>query len=140
VINIVNFSDSTTMTRPRKDIVNIMILQQLQDILEALEFLEMKGDKDRDNGLPELKSRLLSLVALIRTPLERQLTKDKKGTITDLRKEIYSVTYEDKEKIYIMLDYIEEFLYNKDVTKWDSKEQTDRTDLLEMNRSVLGVK
>ncbi len=134
----VNFNESTTMTRPRKDIVNIMILQQLQDILEAIEFLEMKDDKDRSIGLPELKSRLLSLITLIRTPLERQLKKEKKGTINELRTLIYNLTYEKKEELYKIIDYIEQFLYDKDVTKWDTKEQSDRTDILEMNSKLLG--
>lgn len=136
----VNFNDETTMTRPRKDIVNIMILQELQDILEAITFLEMKDDKDRSQGLPELKSKLLSLITLIRTPLETKLQKDKKGTIKELRQAIYSLTYNDKEELYNIIDYIEEFLYNKDVTKWDTKEVYDRTDILDMNKRVLGTK
>jgi hypothetical protein len=135
----VNFNESTTMTRPRKDIVNIMILQQLQDILEAIEFLEMKDDKDRSNGLPELKSRLLSLVTLIRTPLERQLKKDRKPNVKELRSAIYELDYEHKEQLYDIIDYIEQFLYDKDVTKWDTKEQADRTDILDMNRKILGA-
>jgi len=135
----VNFNDQTTMTRPRKDIVNIMILQQLQDILESIEYLEMKDEKDRDTGLPELKSRILALLTLIRTPLERQLEKEKKGTIKDLRKRIYEITYDEKEELYTIIDYIEKFLYDKDVTKWDTKEQYDRTDILDMNRRILGT-
>ena len=135
----VNFNDQTTMTRPRKDIVNIMILQQLQDILEAIEYLEMKDDKDRSTGLPELKSRILTLITLIRTPLERQLKKDKKPNIKEIRKKIYSIQYEHKEELYSLIDYIEEFLYNKDVTKWDTKEQMDRTDIFEMNKKILGA-
>jgi hypothetical protein len=135
----VNFNDQTTMTRPRKDIVNIMILQQLQDILESIEYLEMKDEKDRDTGLPELKSRILALLTLIRTPLERQLEKEKKGTIKDLRKRIYEITYDEKEELYNIIDYIEKFLYDKDVTKWDTKEQYDRTDILDMNRRILGT-
>lgn len=134
----VNFNEPTTMTRPRKDIVNMMILQQLQDILEAQEFFEMKNDKERETGLPELKSRLLALITLIRTPLDRQMKKDKKGTIRELRETIYNITYDNKEELYELIDYIEEFLYNKDVTKWDTKEQQDRTDIAEMNRKVLG--
>jgi hypothetical protein len=135
----VNFNDQTTMTRPRKDIVNIMILQQLQDILESIEYLEMKDEKDRDTGLPELKSRILALLTLIRTPLERQLEKEKKGTIKELRKRIYEITYDEKEELYNIIDYIEKFLYDKDVTKWDTKEQYDRTDILDMNRRILGT-
>lgn len=135
----VNFNDQTTMTRPRKDIVNIMILQQLQDILESIEYLEMKDEKDRDTGLPELKSRILALLTLIRTPLERQLEKEKKGTIKQLRKRIYEITYDEKEELYNIIDYIEKFLYDKDVTKWDTKEQYDRTDILDMNRRILGT-
>jgi hypothetical protein len=134
----VNFNESTTMTRPRKDIVNIMILQQLQDILEAIEFLEMKDSKDRSIGLPELKSRLLSLLTLIRTPLDRQLKKDKKPLVKELRKEIYNLEYENKDELYNIIDYIEGFLYDKDVTKWDSKEHEDRTDIFSMNKKVLG--
>lgn len=134
----VNFNDQTTMTRPRKDIVNIMILQQLQDILEALTLYEIKDEKQRDIGLPELKSKTLALIYLIKTPLERQLKKDKKGTISDLRKDIYNISYQDKESLYNIIDYIEQFLYDKDVTKWDTKEHQDRTDILEMNRNVLG--
>jgi hypothetical protein len=134
----VNFNESTTMTRPRKDIVNIMILQELQDILEAITYWELKEGKDRDAGLPELKSKLLSLIILIRTPLERQLTKEKKGTIKELRETIYNIDYENKEELYNIIDYIEQFLYTKDVTKWDTKEQTDRTNIHEMNKKILG--
>jgi len=137
----VNFNDQTTMTRPRKDIVNIMILQQLQDIIESLEYFEMKDARDRESGLPELKSRVLALIWLVRTPLERQLKKEKKQTfktIQELREDIYSIQYDDKEKLYSIIDYLEQFIYDKDVTKWDTKEQTDRTDIFEMNKKVLG--
>lgn len=134
----VDFNDETTMTRPRKDIVNIMILQQLQDLLEALSYLELKDEKDRVTGLPELKSKLLTLITLIRTPLERQLEKDKKPNIETLRQEIYGLGYEDKEAIYNIVDYIEKFLYDKDVTKWDTKEQQDRKDVWGTKQRYLG--
>lgn len=134
----VNFNDETTMTRPPKEIVNIMILQQLQDVLQSIEFLEMKDGKDRSSGLPELKSQLLALITLIRTPLQRQLIQDKKGDIKELRKEIYKLDYEDKDSIYLIVDYIEEFLYNKDVTKWDTKEKQDRKDVWGTKQKYLG--
>ena len=127
------------MTRPRKDIVNIMILQQLQYILEAISLYELKEDKERTSGLSELKSMLLSLITLIRTPLERQLKKDKKPGIKELRLAIYNIEYGDKEELYNIIDYIEQFLYDKDVTKWDTKEQADRTDINEMNKRILGA-
>ena len=126
------------MTRPRKDIVNIMILQRIDNLIESIEFFELKDDKDRSNGLPELKSILLSLIVLIKKPLERELKKQKK-TIVEFRKEIYALDYQDKEQLYLTIDYILDFIYDKDVTKWDTKEPTDRTDILEMNSKVLGV-
>lgn len=134
----VNFNDDTTMTRPRKDIVNIMILQELQNLLEAITYFEMRKGKDRENGLPELKSTLLSIITLIRTPLEAKLEKDKKGTIKELRQTIYDIDYDHTEELYEIIDYVEKFLYTKDVTKWDTKEQQDRTDILQMNSKVLG--
>jgi hypothetical protein len=134
----VDFNDSTTMTRPPKEVVNMMILQQLQDVLTSLEFLEMKDGKDRSNGLPELKSQLLSLITLIRTPLSKQLEKDKKPDIIKLRKQIYELDYSNKDEIYLIIDYIEEFLYNKDVTKWDTKEAVDRKDVWGTKQRYLG--
>ena len=134
----VNFSDSTTMTRPRKDIVNIMILQRIDNLVEAVEFFELKDDKARDNGLSELKSILLSLILLIKKPLERELKKQKKGTVKQLRQEIYKIDYEDKESLLDLVDYILDFVYDKDVTKWDTKEPTDRTDIIAMNKKILG--
>lgn len=137
----VNFSDSTTMTRPRKDIVNLMILQQLQDILEALEYFELKADKERENGLPELKSRIKAIIPLVSEPLSLRLKKHKLGKIQDLqdlRDSIDEIGYDDKDELYIIIDYISKFLYEKDVTKWDTKEAQDRTDILEMNKKILG--
>lgn len=135
----VNFNDETTMTRPRKDIVNIMILQELQDILEAISFMELKDEKDRSQGLPELKSKLLSLITLIRTPLELKLKKDNRGTVKDMRSDIYNLDYDTKEQLYKIVDYLEEFLYSKDVTKWDTKEANDRKDVWTTKQKYLGT-
>jgi len=139
----VDFSDQTTMTRPPKEIVNLMILQRLQDVIQSVEYFELKNGKDRDQGLPELKSQILSLIALIRTPLEKRLKEDKQNNlnvkdIIELRKLIYELSYDRKEEVYIIVDYIEQFLYDKDVTKWDTKEKQDRKDVWNTKQKYLG--
>jgi hypothetical protein len=141
----VNFNDQTTMTRPRKDIVNIMILQELQNMIDSIEYLELREGRDRTGGLPELKAIVLKIIALIRTPLERQLQKEKMkyipiDNIIDLRQTIKAIGYEEIELLYNITDYIERFLYEKDVTRWDTKEHQDRTDILDMNSKVLSIR
>jgi hypothetical protein len=128
----VDFNEATTMTRPRKDIVNFMILQTLQDTLDSYQLWE--ENKDQPSKEKKLKSNLLKLVTLIRTPLEVRLKKDKKE-IKDFRKEIEEA---NETTIYILIDLIEQFLYDKDVTKWDTKESVDRKDVWGSKQRYLG--
>lgn len=130
-----DFANETTMTRPRKDVVNFMILDTLQKTLEAYQAWEDSEEspfKERT-----FKSRLLQLTALIATPLTKKLQSEKPSkTLTEFRKEIKEANY---EQTYPLLDYLEKFLYEKDVTKWDTKEQWDRTNILESNRRTHGI-
>lgn len=140
-----NNEEITTMTRPPKDMVNFMILQRIDSLVNIMEILEMKDANNRDRGLPELKSTALSLILLIKKPLERQLEKDqgkkiKSKTIQELRKSIYDATYENKTDLYKIIDYILDFAYDKDILKWDTKEGHDRKDIWASKQRYLGGK
>jgi hypothetical protein len=131
----IDFANETTMTRPRKDIVNFMILDTLQKTLEAYQTWEELNDSQ--TRIRELKSRLLQLTTLIISPLNKQLQTEKpKRTITQFRTQIKDA---QQEELYPLLDYLQQFLYDKDVTKWDTKEQWDRTNILESNRRTHGT-
>lgn len=128
----VDFNEATTMTRPRRDIVNFMILQTLQDTLDSYQVWE--ENKDQPGRERKFKSNLLKIVALIKTPLEKKL-KEKDKTVNDLRKDIEKA---DEKKLYEVYDLLENFLYDKDVTKWDTKEQVDRKDVWGSKQRYLG--
>jgi hypothetical protein len=128
----VDFNEPTTMTRPRRDIVNLMILQTLQDTLDSYQVWE--ENKDQPGRERKFKSNLLKIVALIRTPLAKKL-KEEKTTIKEFRKEIEKA---NEEKLYEIYDILENFLYDKDVTKWDSKELVDRKDVWGSKQKYLG--
>lgn len=128
----VDFNEATTMTRPRRDIVNLMILQILQDTLDSYQAWE--ENKEQPSKERKLKSNLLKLVTLIRTPLEKKL-KEENRTIETFRQEVETG---NEKAIYTLLDYIEQFLYDKDVTKWDTKESVDRKDVWGSKQRYLG--
>lgn len=135
MIKRVDFNSETTMTRPRKDVVNFMILDTLQKALETYQTWE--NHDNSESREQELKSRLLQLTMLIRTPLAKKLETDQPPrTIAQFRNEIKEAQNDD---LYPLIDYLEEFLYDKDVTKWDTKEHWDRSNILESNRRIHGT-
>jgi hypothetical protein len=134
----VDFNADNTMTRPRKDVVNFMILQQLQDLLDIYCKWEIEQEKGTGKLTIELKSQILKMIMLIRTPLETKLTKEKQPTYTNINNMREILITANSTEIITMVEYIERFLYEKDVTKWDSKEFVDRTKVWDMNQKFLG--
>lgn len=127
----VDFNQDSTMTKPRKDIVNFMILQTLQDIIIKQIAWETTQNKE---GIEfrELKAQLKGILTLITKPISKGITQTEYKTIEQLRE---TITQARPEEIYPIIDYITNFLYDKDVTKWDTKEPHDRTNIIEMNEA-----
>ena len=136
----VDFNNETTMTRPRKDVLNFMILQGVQDIMAAYDIYMEKKIKGYESGLPELKAKILTLTnLLLKSSLEKEMKKQKvKGRYTSIEEFRKAIIESDDNEIIEIINYLEGFLYQKDVTKWDTKEVYDRTDIMAMNRRILG--
>lgn len=138
MINLVNFNDETTMTRPRRDVVNFMILQQLQDLLDIYGKWEIEQEKGTDKVTVELKSQILKMIMLIKTPLDVRMKKDKDSIYIDVNHLREILMSAKSNEIIKIIEYIEQFLYEKDVTKWDTKEAVDRKDIWRTKQRYLG--
>lgn len=137
---IVDFNNTTTITQPRKDVVNLIALQRLTETIDGLgqyELKTLKGD-DGERSLVILQSKLLELLWTIRSMLKDAIKEDKAKTYNSIREIELEIRSEDPAKVYKALDYIDEFLYSKGLNKIDTKEVRDRKDIWNNKQDFLG--
>ena len=138
----VDFNNDTTITRPRQDIMTFMILQKWQDTIESIQKYNSDISKGREPTLTQISSNGIALLILIRSSITAGITKSKTKTpnftynnITELERDL---TSELDQEVFKAINFIEEFLYQKGVTKWDNRDKVDRTDIFESNKKALG--
>lgn len=78
------------------------------------------------------------MIMLIKTPLEQRLEKQKGEKYKNIKEIRDKLINADPEDITSIIEYIENFLYEKDVTQWDTKEKVDRKDIWGTKQRYLG--
>jgi hypothetical protein len=114
-----------------------MILQRYQNLLDSVAeyfIVDSKGDYPSLHGL---KSNLMSLIMLIRTPLIKGLSGDKDSPYKSFIALKDSIMRGDDDEVFVAIEYVESFLYSKGVTKWDTKKIVDVTNMFETNSEIL---
>ena len=138
MIPIVDFNNETTITRPRQDILIVMILQTWQNLIDAIIEYESYTSKGTEGTIHKIKSQAMGLVILIRTTFSKSITLDKKSPYKDIEDFTKKLRSENDTEVFEAINYLEAFLYSKGVLKWDSKEVFDKTNVFESNRRFLG--
>ena len=135
-----DFEVDTTVTRPDKFTLNQALLRLWFDsLLPSLENWELKRDKGYDSGLSELKSIMKTMLWAIKSSMDKDLKKKLKTDFKTMRDVFDKLDKaQEPEEVYEMLEIIEGFLYSKGITKWDTKEVIDRTNVFKTNTKLLG--
>lgn len=127
-----------TLTTPPGIILKILILERRKDLIDAIE--EYNNKKFLNAGWPvnKLKALLYSLYFEIDAGLRKEFDKNKKGE-KNLYKELKE-NMKSKEFVKLMLafEFIEDFLYKKNLTRWDLKQHYD-TSNVELENYYKGV-
>jgi hypothetical protein len=132
----VNFNNETTITRPRQDIVNTEILERRQEVLNELREYKKRDIKKGTSttyASPIFLGCLYTLVQDIEPMLEKDWDKIKNNPFKDIE-DIYAIIETSGEdKVIKVWRFINKFLYVKGITKTDTREILDRSDILLMN-------
>lgn len=117
-----------TLTTPPAIILKIMILERRQELINAIE--EYNNKKFLGAGWPtnKLKSLLYSLFYEIDAGLRKEYDKEKDGVnlYKDFKKKLESAEAEELIKAF---GFIEDFLYKKNLTRWDLKQYYDTSNV-----------
>jgi hypothetical protein len=137
----VNFDNDTTTNKPLKELVSYIILQRHNELIDAIEYYELKQFKDRENGLPELKSKAIGLFFSIMEMLDKDISKERpikntKKEYTSPQEVITDIRSDDEDKIYKAIIYMKFFIYSKGITKGDTRGKIDFSDPEEDNEDA----
>jgi hypothetical protein len=137
----VNFDNDTTTNKPLKELVSYIILQRHNELIDAIEYYELKQFKDRESGLPELKSKTVAFYFSIMEMLDKDISKEKlaKGKdkqYNNTQEIIQDIRSDEEERIYKAIIYMKFFIYSKGITKGDTRGKIDFSDPEEDNEDA----
>lgn len=118
----VDFNNEVTVGLPAWNILKVLVLQRRDDFINALEAYNRalkQGIAARDY---EVAARLNSLFQELR-PHIRASVKPEDFAIIEAK----ATNPGGQKDIMDAWNYLNEWLYNKELTKWDGKKQYDRT-------------
>jgi len=131
----VNFNNDTTITRPRQDIVNTAILERRQAVIDQLTEYKVRDIKKGSDSfrLAVFSAHLYTLLHEIEPMLDKEWIKIKENPYKEI-KDIYTyIDNNQEEEVIKAWRFINKFLYSKGITKSDTRENLDRSDILLMN-------
>ena len=125
----VDFNNDATIGTPRTEILSVLILQRRNDVIEAIESFKKAVYQNSDGHLWLVRSRLLSLFLEVRSALRNSMPADK---FVVLENGVLSENFSDLGTAFFTID---EWLYDKKITKIDTRKDVDVDDIEEVNRS-----
>ena len=136
----VNFNNETTVTRPRQDVVNFIILQRRQDCIDKLrEYTQtiLQTENDNPGVEAEFRSHTYALAIEVRDMLDKEAPKAKtlingKKTILYNNAEEVLIDILEGDKIQLMraFNFVNGLLYAKGLTKSDIRDVSNPEDEL----------
>ena len=137
----VNFDNDTTANKPLKELINYIILQRHNEVVDAIEYYELKQFKDRETGLPELKSKAIAFYFSIMEMLDKDIanertTKGKDKQYTSTQEVLDDIRSDEEDRIYKAIIYMKFFIYAKGITKGDTRGKIDFSDPEEDNEDA----
>lgn len=124
----VNFNNETTITRPRQDVINFIILQRRQDCIDKLrEYTKMVLQTDTENILIEAEFRayLYALVVEVYEMLRKETPNSKNSKYNNVDEIINDILNGEQDNLMYAFKFVEALLYAKGLTKSDIKDVTD---------------
>lgn len=138
MINIVNFNNETTITRPKQDIVTQGILERRQELLDALRDYKKVNIKrnTQSRASPIFLGCLYSFIQEIEPMLDNEWIKIKNNPFHSIE-DIYAIVENNPEEDVLKVwKFINKFLYTKGIIKTDTRKDLDRADILLMNEEA----
>jgi hypothetical protein len=138
------YEPTTTSSNPDRLSLNQSLLYLwFQNLLPALELWEQSREKgNTQRTTRELKSIIKTMIWSVKSSMDIELQKEKKGEKKKFSKARELLTHLDNsdkdEELYEVIDILESFLYAKGVIKWDTKEVVDRKQVWNMNQRFQG--
>lgn len=124
----VNFNNDTTITRPRQDIVNFIILQRRQECIDKLrEYTKNILQTDTENPLIEAEFRayLYALAVEVYEMLRKETPNSKNSKYNNSEQVINDILFGGHNALMEAFKFVEALLYAKGLTKSDIRDVTD---------------
>jgi len=114
-----NFEEHQTVAVPPSDLLKIMVLQRRDDVLAALEAYNKLSA--RSSGVPPhaLKARIRTLFIDLKAALKNDMDEERFLHLSNL------VDSDDVDEMLDAFDLVNEWLYNKKVTRFDTRKSYD---------------
>ena len=117
------------ITTPPSIILKIMILERRQELINSIE--EYNNKKFLGAGWPinKIKALLYSLSYEIDAGLRKEYDKAKKGEENLYKTFKDKLKSKDADTLIEAFDFIEDYFYKKNLTRWDLKQQYDNSNV-----------
>lgn len=133
----VNFDDSNTVARNKKEIQELTTLQRRYDTINSIRDFKShtyKNNSEDNYKLAEIQAQLIGLYYEIDSAIEKDLAKKRKGEIYKDTSEIEADIESDQtDKVFKAWNYINKLLYRLHLTKLDSQKEINWEDPEEVN-------
>lgn len=124
----VDFNDGATAGLPRHDMLTLIMLERLYNVVEAFESYDKLDFRGAQGDLAVVKSRLYSLFRTLQSALDKSLSKEELSFVYKLRE------YNKFEDVETCFEIINNWLYEKNLTKLDSRTLIKSGNLEKKNR------
>lgn len=127
----VDFNNDTTITRNARDILEILIIEKRTYFIDALEEYHKLKYNGRVASLDYVRSRLYSFYLELKPSLENEFN-NKPDTILTKVDEL--ITSKDYDNIIKCFELLSNYIYSKNLIKWDSMKTYNRQSIEEENK------
>lgn len=125
----VDFNNEATIGTPRSDIISVLILQRRNDVIDAIESYKKAEYQGAEGPAWVVRSRMLTLFLEVRSALKNSKKPE------DFKKLEANVLSADMDRLGEALYAIDEWLYQKNITKFDTRKDVDIDDIEAVNKS-----
>lgn len=126
----VNYNNDTTISTPPGDILKVAILERRAFFINSVEEYTKAKSRGADPSLQYINAALMSLYLELCDSMQKDLEKTKYDELTKKVKE--NASFEDAMDVYREMSA---FLYRKNVTKFDTRKETDSDDIEGNNKA-----
>lgn len=134
----IDFQNNTITSRPPKEIINYSIIFRREETLDALRRykLEAIGNDNEDPALlSKFSAHLYTLLVQNKPMLNKSWDEIKNNPYKDIEALERATLSQKESQVLSALDFIEEFLYKKGLTKTDTRENLETHSIIRRNKA-----